>query len=307
MKDELLKLLKDEKLMERGREISKKFAERLIKDPMDVGRIFDDLISEIFELSMEKVPDVAKSMGIEIPSKETLMGQKDKFKKLFNNLLTLEILFLMLHPKEVNNEFSSKIDNLFEKCKAKDSERLKNIFHKPRVELLRKFQSSWKRSWRDLFGPALPEEARIDNKFKAAKSLSEGLYRELLIVIQEITQIVFDFKPTKHFGMIIDQFEKNTSTNVFVNRTAYNIRNAESHENIVFENGGKVELFDENNQLIQSVNEEDLDKTISWLTSFTESVTYSLQRNYLEFINVKPDNRAARLVELFDVFFDNIF
>ncbi len=298
MKEEILKSLNIRELQKRGNEIYKNFFNRLISNPEDVWGIFDNTGSEISELSKQKTREVLESMGIEAPPEQPPSINEEFKNFLINSISTLEMLSLMLPPKEISNEFSSSINELFNKCERKDREKLDDIFQESRIELLRKAMSSWQRSFKIVIKSDLPIEARIDNKFRAVKSLSEGIYRELLFVIQEMAQIVFGYAPVDNFGVIIDQLEKNTLTQIFVNRVAYDIRNAESHENIILD-AGKIHLFDKNSHPIRSLNEYDLDKTIDWLVKFTEGVIYSLQKNYLFFINVKPENRVDYIVQIF--------
>ena len=136
----------------------------------------------------------------------------------------------------------------------------------------------------------------MDSKVRIIKSLSEGIYYQLLLVIQEMMQIAFDYKPISSFGGIIDQLEKNPyfDTSVLVNRRVKNIRNSEAHEDLEI---GKsyVVLYDRNGKEIEKLTEEDLDEAIDWLITFTRSTLSALQRGYFNVIGIKPEDRIDYL------------
>jgi len=286
-------LLKDSELEKEIRKHSEKIIQDLLKKPMEVGKITEDFYLDLLKLC-----------GFEEGSFEELFKdiEDDKKKILRDKLTALKTVFLMMPPKNYDDKFSAKIDELFKICRKKDSKRLKEVFQKPRSELFRKLLSSWMRSWRVIGEKGLPKEAIIDNKFKIVKSLSEGIYRQFFIVIQEMMQIAFGYKPTKKFGDIIGQLDNApVDMSIFVNQTAYKVRNAESHENIEFEKDNSITLFDKNDQAALRLTEDDLDQTITWLSNFTQSVVYTLQKNYFELIGIKSktEDRVGYLIESF--------
>jgi len=283
-------LLKNSKTKDELIKKSEKFIRDLLKKPKEVGKITDNFYSELFKIY--GLDEDSLGVAFNDLSEEQRAIIRDK-------ITSLEIIFLMLPLKKYNNEFSLKIDEFFSKCKAKDSNKLGQIFKKSRLRLMRKLLSSWKRSWRIIGEKDLPKEAVLDNKFRIAKSLSEGIYRELLVVIQEMMQICFGYKPTDRFGRIIDQLEKAPiDMKVFVNKTAYNIRNADSHESVEFEKNNIITIYDKNGNAIQRITEEELDETISWLTKFTNSVFHSLQKNYFDYMKIghKDEDRIEHMI-----------
>lgn len=286
-------LLKNSELEKEIKKHSEKFIQDLLKKPKEVGKITDDYYEGLFKIFGSE----------EGTLEELLKGVEEKKKKILKNKMTaLETVFLMLHPKEFDDEFSLKIDKLFEMCRQENSERLKKIFLKPRTELLRKLLSSFKRSWRVIEEKGVPKETVMDNRFKIIKSFSEGIYRQLLIVIQEMMQIAFDYRSTTKFGDIIHQLENAPmDLSVFVNKTAYNIRNCDSHENVEFEKDNTVTLFDNKDNVIQKLTEDDLEQTITWLSNFIQSVFHNLQKNYFGLVGIgsETEDRINHLIESF--------
>jgi len=287
------KLLKNSELEKEIRKHSEKFIQDLLKKPREVGKITDGFYLDLFKLC-----------GFEGGTFEELFKDVEEGEKkiLRDRLTALNTVLLMAPPKNYDDEFSAKIDELFKICKDKNSKSLEKVFQRPRLELFRKLLSSWKRSWRVIDEKGLPKEAIIDNKFRIVKSFSEGIYRQLLIVIQEMMQIAFGYGLVKKFGVIIHQLEENpVDLSAFVNKTAYNIRNRDSDENVEFEEDNTITLFDKDNNVIQKLTEDDLEQTITWLSNFTQSVFYTLQKNYFELIGIKSktEDRVGYLIESF--------
>jgi hypothetical protein len=103
-------------------------------------------------------------------------------------------------------------------------------------------------------------------------------------------QLAFDYQPTDSFGKIINQLEGTPiDLKIFVNRTAYNVRNADSHESAEIEDDQTVTIHDDLGNIFQKVTEEDLNKTISWLSDFTNKVFYALQKNYFDLLKIEND------------------
>jgi hypothetical protein len=284
-------LLKNSKIKDKIWRNSEEFIRELLKKPKEVNRITDQFFSELF-----------KTCGLD----EDFLGEafKDLSEEqraiIRDKLCSFEIVFMILPVKKYNDEFSLKIDELFIKCKVKDLDKLGQIFKKSRLELMRKLLLIWSRSWRIVSEKGWPKEAVLDNKLRIAKSFSEGIYREFLTVIQEMMQISLGYKPTDKFGTIINQLEKApTDLKVFINKTAYNIRNAESHENVEFEKNNNITLYDNNGKVIQRLTEKELDKTIKWLTNFTNSVFHSLQKNYFDYAKIGPkvEDKIEHMIE----------
>lgn len=267
--------LLDPELEKELKESSERFVNDLIKNPQEVGKTIDTFLKELIEI-----------LGLEDMLGE-IKGVDEKIKQGFMDaLVSLRIILLLKPYEECRDEFSAKFDELFGASRAKDPERLKAVFLKSRPDLFRKLMNSFMRSWRIVPEKGLSKEAVLNNKFSIVKSLSEGIYRELLIVIQEMMQIAFDKNQTTSFGTIIGQLESAPiDLKVFVNRTAYNIRNSESHENVEFGKDNTITLYDKG-KVIQKITEKDLDEAIRWLTDFTNSAYRSLQKNYFGLMQI---------------------
>ena len=262
-------------------ELFKKFISDLVENPREVNKI----MGEIF-------PGLLARFGIDRDFlKDFIEGLSSLQKNAIRDRLTsLEIAFLMNPVSNYDNEFSGRIDKLFTMCKKKNLQKLKAIFLKPRMQIFQKMLTGFERSWRIVDENGLPKEAAIDNKVHIVKSLSETAYKELLTIIQEMMQLAFDYQPTDSFGKIINQLEgAPIDLKIFINRTAYNIRNADSHESVEIENDQTVTINDDHGTLLQKVTEEDLNKTISWLSDFTNNVFYALQKNYFELLKIEND------------------
>jgi len=295
MIDWIKKIIEDEELKKEIRGLIERFIFKITEDPLSIDRNFKDFLSEFFNLIDKMSFEI---FGVEEPMKQIMNLPKEKKEVasfLENYLSSLEAIVLMLPLKEMDNKFTSSVSTLFELSAKKDPKRLENIFEKSRLGLYRKFVESWKRSWRGVAVSDIPEEAKIDNKITVIKRLSEGIYRPLLVVLQEMMQIVYGYRPTEQFGVILDQMSKKDLTKPFVNMTAYDIRNTESHEDIMRENGNIVRLYNRNNKFYK-IEEKELDEIIKWLTNFTNSVFYSLQINYLNFRGIKPEERIEYFI-----------
>ena len=69
----------------------------------------------------------------------------------------------------------------------------------------------------------------------------------------------------------------------------YRLRNADSHESAEIEDDQIVSLYDDHGNKLQKVTEEDLNKTISWLSDFTNKVFNALQKNYFDLLKIEND------------------
>ncbi|MCJ7697467.1 MAG: hypothetical protein MUO73_03955 [Thermoplasmata archaeon] len=293
--------LNDPELEKELTELFKKFIHDLIENPKEVnktmGEVYPGLLS-IFGIENDLLKEIVESL----PKR-----QKNAIR---DRLTSLETVFLMIPVKKLDDEFSVKVDELFEICKGKKPKKVKTIFSKPRMEIFQKMLTGFERSWRIVSEKDLPKEAVIDNKFRIVKSLSEGMYRELLMVIQEMMQLGFGYKPTDSFGAIFDQLEKAPiDLKIFVNRTAYNVRNADSHESADFEKDHTITIYDKKGKVIQRITEEDLDKTITWLTKFTNSVFHAMQKNYFDYMKIGPkdEDRIEYVKKTFTEFLLKVF
>lgn len=190
-----------------------KFISNLIDNPKEVGKT----MGEVF-------PSLLEAFGINGDLlKGVIEGLSERQKNAVRDKLTsLETAFLISPANKIDDEFSEKVNELFLLCKTKRPKMVKMIFTKPRNQIFQKMLTGFERSWRIVSEKELPKEAIIDNKFHIVKSLSESMYKEFLIVIQEMMQLAFDFKPTNSFGKIIDQLEKAPiDLKIFVNRTGH--------------------------------------------------------------------------------------
>lgn len=270
----------------------------LIEKPENVGESLDRFYQSLLGIFAITDEDLKRLFEL---------IDEGKRKALKEKLTSLEFLILMISPEEIDNKISMKISELIEICLKKDVECLKEIYSKSRIELFRKILLSFKRSWMSIRLGDIPKSASMDSKVRIIKSLSEGIYYQLLLVIQEMMQIAFDYKPVSSFGGIIDQLEKNPylDMSVLVNRRVKNIRNSEAHEDLEI---GKsyVVLYDRNGKEIEKLTEEDLDEAIEWLITFTRSIFSALQKSYFNVIGIKPKDRTDYMIScLLSIFLED--
>ena len=297
MKDQLYDPEKKKELFE----LFKRFLQDLINNPKEVGKIMGEVLSGFLE-TLGIDGDVLKEAVEDLP--------KEKKDAIVDRFASLDTIFLLSPVGKTEDEISIKIDELFRLCKEKEPKGIDRILLKPRIQIYQKMLTGFERSWRISSEKDLPKEAVIDNKFRIVKSLSEGMYRELLLVIQEMMQLAFGYAPTESFGGILKQLEgAPIDLKILVNRTAYDIRNADSHESADFENDNTVTIRDKKGKAIRTIIEDDLSKTISWLTRFTNSIFYSLQKNYFDYRGIKPttENRIEYIEKVFTEFLLQVF
>lgn len=272
-----IKKSKDPKVHEKVGKISKNKLDDMLKNPKNVGTIVDELFPEIFKtcgFNLEELGDFSKNVDDE--NKQKIVGL----------IANLRMMFFMQVVKDIDNDISNKISELFDLCEKKDRDALEKIFEKPRLDFLRKFISSFKKSWRLIDEKDLNGEPILENRVMMIKTFSEGIYKEILIVIQEMMQIAYGYKPTTGFGQIIRQIENAPDNmNLLANKIVYDIRNSVSHENVEYEDE-KALIYDNKSKLQRELTIEELDENFKWISDLVNSTIYTLQIKYFNMMGI---------------------
>ena len=266
-----------------------KFVEEDIRSD-DVGRLMYKFCIGLFE-----------SLGIKVKlfEKIFLYANEETRKTLEESLTSLEMIFLLLPMYELDKEISLKIDKLFETCKQKNPTELEEIFLKPRIEVIQMMFSNFQ--IHQMYLEENTIENMLDKKFDIIKYLSDSMYRELLLVFQEMLQIAFNYPPVKDCNAIIEQIKNAPiDLNSFINKTVCNINKTENYENIDTGENNLYALYDKNNNIIQILKEEDINKARSWLKAFIRNVFQSLRKKYFEWkgFEFNAEYRLIHIIEL---------